>query len=157
MHPLHNIWQGIIQRCTNPNNPNYKRYGAKGISVCDRWMNFDNFVEDVGIRPKNYCLDRIDDKGNYEPLNCRWLSYRDNHPLIKNNKVKRENLVGQRFGKYLVVDVIIPKTKLKRFLCECDCGIRRVVDYARLKSGIITSCYACKRESRIDESKSTEQ
>lgn len=70
------IWYGMIQRCHNKDNPSFKNYGAKGTSVCERWLSgFENFIADMGIRPdKLLSLDRIDPSGNYEPSNCRWAT-----------------------------------------------------------------------------------
>lgn len=59
-------------RCTNLNNPHYKDYGGRGIIVCERWMKFENFLEDVGIKPEGKSIDRINNDGNYEPNNWRW-------------------------------------------------------------------------------------
>lgn len=67
-------WEQMKQRCTNPNYPNYKYYGEKGVSVCSRWSLFENFLEDMGERPPNTSLDRVDPFGNYEPSNCRWAT-----------------------------------------------------------------------------------
>jgi hypothetical protein len=67
-------WQMMHQRCSNPANGNYQRYGAKGISICSRWDRFENFLEDLGERPIGTSLDRIDSSGNYEPSNCRWAT-----------------------------------------------------------------------------------
>lgn len=71
------IWSGVLQRCLNKDNPSYEDYGAKGITVCDRWKtSFLNFINDMGECPQGYSLDRIDGSGNYEPSNCRWADDR---------------------------------------------------------------------------------
>lgn len=71
----YHIWQGMRQRCQNPNYHGYKNYGGRGIKVCDRWQSFKNFFEDMGYRPsKLYSIDRINNDGNYELSNCRWAT-----------------------------------------------------------------------------------
>lgn len=78
-HPMYKVWSEMIQRCENQKNSGYKRYGARGIKVCDRWReSFDNFHKDMGERPEGMTLDRINNDGNYEPLNCRWVSHQEN-------------------------------------------------------------------------------
>jgi hypothetical protein len=73
--PEYNTWNLMRDRCTNPNNNRYMRYGGRGIKVCDRWLNsFENFFKDMGKRPSyKHSIDRWpNNDGNYEPGNCRW-------------------------------------------------------------------------------------
>ncbi len=82
--PIYRSWQSMIQRCVNPNNDRYAQYGGRGIKVYSRWRNnFFNFLNDMGDRPKGTSLDRIDNDGNYTPVNCRWAT-----PLEQQNNMK---------------------------------------------------------------------
>lgn len=87
--PEYRIWRDIIQRCCNPNEPNYKRYGARGINVCDKWKDsFEQFYKDVGDRPaKGYELDRINNDGDYELGNVRWATKKQNNRNRRDNRV----------------------------------------------------------------------
>lgn len=70
--PTHTSWSNMIQRCTNPNRWQYPYYGGRGVTVCERWMTFENFYADMGDRPEGLSLDRIDNNKGYEPGNCKW-------------------------------------------------------------------------------------
>jgi len=73
--PTYTSWQAMLDRCYNPNNPEYARYGGRDISVCARWLHFESFLTDMGSRPAGTSIDRFPDTdGNYEPGNCRWAT-----------------------------------------------------------------------------------
>lgn len=76
--PEYMVWSNMKRRCNDPNNAGYVYYGARGIKVCDRWLVFENFIADMGLRtsPK-HSLDRVDNDGNYEPSNCRWATAKE--------------------------------------------------------------------------------
>lgn len=84
-------WRKAISRCTREKDAAYHNYGGRGISVCERWNRFENFLDDMGHPPDGYTLDRINNDGNYAPENCRWATVKTQ----ANNK--RTNVVMDGF------------------------------------------------------------
>lgn len=95
----------MLQRCKNPNIRGYHLYGGRGIKVCERWLEYDNFISDMGLRPKGFSLDRINNDGDYEPSNCKWSSpleqafnRRDNHLLTYQGKTLPMTMWARQLG-----------------------------------------------------------
>lgn len=109
-HPLRLIWKSMLMRCNNPNAFGYKHYGGRGIKVCDSWsgnLGFENFVNDMGVRPDGTTLDRINVNGDYCPENCRWATTEqqmnnrtDNSCIILNGKSITCSQLCKQYGFY---------------------------------------------------------
>lgn len=132
--PAYVSWKTMLYRCYKPKNASYKHYGGRGILVCGRWReSFENFVEDMGQPLKGYQLDRIDNKGDYEPSNCRWTT-----PKINSNNKRTNKFINYK-------DVVYTLAQLAEKLC-----LSKQVLSKRLKSGkdIDTPLMLCRSHRR---------
>lgn len=90
-HPLYGTWKTMWTRCTNPNRVQWRDYGGRGITVCDRWHDFTAFLDDMGPRPTSaHTLDRINNDGNYEPGNVRWATRKEQGRNARPGWLKRQ-------------------------------------------------------------------
>ncbi len=92
--PAYRSWDSMKTRCLNPKCSKFAYYGGRGIRVCERWLNFANFLADMGERPEGKTsLDRIDPNGNYEPGNCKWAT------SAEQGEHRRNNIMVEAFGE----------------------------------------------------------
>lgn len=85
-------WRSMIERCTNPHNISYKRYGAKGVTICNDWSKgFPAFLRDMGERPQNTSLGRIDGDKGYYPSNCKWQNNKEQVAEREKRNARRRN------------------------------------------------------------------
>lgn len=89
--PQYKAWHSMVSRCSNPRHHKWDRYGGRGISVCARWTDYANFLQDMGPRPPHASIDRIDNDGDYEPDNCRWSTPLEQASNRSNNQIVSVN------------------------------------------------------------------
>jgi hypothetical protein len=109
-------WRSMMNRCFRTQDTAYKSYGAKGITVCDDWQTFENFLKDMGIRPPQTSIDRIDNNGNYEPGNCRWATFEVQQTNKSSRNLRYATIGGEkkRLTDWAGIYGVNPKTVHKR-------------------------------------------
>lgn len=98
--PTYFSWAAMLQRCKNPRCHKFPTYGAVGITVCEEWLKFDNFIADMGEKPKGYTIDRIDGTRGYSPDNCRWAT-----PSQQQRNLRKNRLVTFQGKVMLLIDL----------------------------------------------------
>ncbi len=142
-HPLYTTWVMMRQRCQNPKSISYPNYGARGIKVCVRWEQFENFILDMGMPPSQlHTLDRINNDGDYEPMNCKWATLKEqqrntrfNRVLVYNNESKSASEWAEKLS--IKVGTILNRLKLgwsvEKTLTHELRELERVIEYNGLK------------------------
>jgi len=110
--PEYEVWCSMIKRCRNKKSTGYPDYGGRGITVCERWNRFENFIEDMGPRPSQFhSIDREEVNGNYEPGNCKWATPAEQSRNTRKRKDGANAIVGvswskaaKKYAAYIAVD-----------------------------------------------------
>lgn len=118
--PEYRSWRSMRKRCSEKDRHNYKHYGGRGITICDRWKDsFENFLADLGPKPTpEHTLERNDVNGNYEPANCRWAT------RIEQYRNMQRSVYVEYEGKRMLM-----------FELVASLGLSRAAVYGRLKNG----------------------
>lgn len=109
-HFMYDSFMAMHKRCYKTYDKSYKDYGARGITVCERWFDFGNYLMDMGERPDGMFLDRINNNGNYEPSNCRWANSR------QQNNNKRSNRYVDLDGKKTLLSDVARELNMNYFV-----------------------------------------
>jgi hypothetical protein len=169
---MYNIWSHMKARCFRKTHSKYKNWGGRGITVCERWLNFENFLSDMGEAPKGLSIERIDNDGNYEPSNCRWATIQEQNKnrttkrlITANGKtqsviewcqelgVKRSFLNSRIIRNWTDDEIInnpkkISKNQKKRnekVERKCDCGKIDLVNFSSFLDGTLSKfCRSCR-------------
>lgn len=145
--PTYICWQNMRRRCSDPKTDAWPRYGGRGIKVCDRWQSFENFLSDMGVKPKGKTLERINNNSDYEPGNCKWATVKQQ----SNNRSTTRVLTA--FGQSQTIPDWSAKTGIPAKL------IRQRLSYGWASERAVSTpvgekliALHCKNGHRLDES-----
>jgi len=114
---VYTAWLNMKRRCLNPNHESFKNYGARGITVCERWLDFKNFVDDVGEPPPKMTLERVDNSKGYEPGNVEWRSRKVQAQNTRRNRiftVRGKTACLKELCEFFHVSYVRVRTRLDR-------------------------------------------
>lgn len=117
------VWSSMKQRCDNPNNLAYKNYGERGITVCEEWKLFNQFKNDMGIPPKGWTLDRIDNNKGYSKENCVWskrIAQTRNRRNTNLYEINGKQMTLKEYAKEKSLNYHSLKTRLVKGLPLCE-------------------------------------
>lgn len=126
---IYDSWRNMIQRCTNPNRNDYKNYGGRGITVCERWSGengFIHFLEDMGERPKGCSIDRINNNKGYCKENCRWVTPTQQARNTQKNLLQTYRGKTQCLAEW-AEECDIPYRTLQARLCQYGWSIEKAL------------------------------
>jgi hypothetical protein len=132
--PLYSVWLTMRSRCNSPRHPNWRHYGGRGIAVCERWNSYELFAADMGPKPSpKHSIERIDNDGNYEPLNCRWATQKEQlrnrrttvrlvidgtehlaMDLAKQSDLKPDTVIARAYRNLSLAEIVSPKRRVFR-------------------------------------------
>ena len=87
------VWDSMIRRCHSPSHYAFKDYGARGITVCDKWKNFEGFIEDMGFQPEGLSIERINNDLGYSKENCKWATVTEQARNRRSTKLDEDKVV----------------------------------------------------------------
>lgn len=123
---LYTTWASMIQRCENPNSDGFAGYGARGISVCERWKTFENFAADMGERPSpSHSIDRLDNDKGYSPDNCRWATKQEQVLNTRWSMAKRQRIIMKAGHDFLAKETKMKASDLESVLTKVRGQVRR--------------------------------
>jgi hypothetical protein len=121
-------------RCYRETSQRFYTHGARGITVCDRWKNsYDNFIDDMGLKPNGMSIERIDNDGNYDPTNCRWASAKE-QAYNRRTNVRHSDKTISEWAQKLGLSHSAMKKRLTVWTLEEAISVPRMENYARRKS-----------------------